>query len=306
MFRTFSLAAVLAAFALAVLGSWVRINGAGLTCPDWPLCNGQLIPPLDGAVILEWSHRMVALLEGVLVLGAALAAWQSRARIAFVRPVLAFIGVVFAIQVGLGGATVLLANNPPSVVWHWAAAMLFLSGLVALAILAFAQPPAGSRLPPQGALYPLLGVTVLAAFATMCIGAFVSSSGAGLACLSFPACEGGIFGATGPQMAQMLHRLAAGVFFVCATGVAYAAAITAAGRLRVAVLGGYALVVLQVFLGIANVVWALPIALREAHAANAAATFLAFVAAFVLASLDGTVSEAASVRPLGAAMTSRS
>ena len=78
MFRAFSLAAAIAAFALAVLGSWIRINGAGMTCPDWPLCHGAVVPVLDGGVILEWSHRMVALLEGVLLLGAIVAGWRAR------------------------------------------------------------------------------------------------------------------------------------------------------------------------------------------------------------------------------------
>ena len=58
-------------------------------------------------------------------------------------------------------------------------------------------------------------------------------------------------------------------------------------------MSAYALIVLQVMLGMANVVWQLPLGLREAHAANAAATFIAFVCAIVFASIDGTVREAA-------------
>jgi heme A synthase len=49
---------------------------------------------------------------------------------------------------------------------------------------------------------------------------------------------------------------------------------------------GLGLVVAQIALGIGNVVWHLPIALREAHAANAGATFLAFVVATMLAGLE--------------------
>jgi heme A synthase len=48
---------------------------------------------------------------------------------------------------------------------------------------------------------------------------------------------------------------------------------------------GFALVLIQIGLGIGNVVWQLPIALREAHAANAVATFVAFVLATSLAAL---------------------
>ncbi|GAC1415136.1 MAG: COX15/CtaA family protein [Candidatus Velthaea sp.] len=289
MFRTFSLAAAIAAFALAVLGSWIRINGAGMTCPDWPLCNGQIVPPLDGGVILEWSHRMIAFLEGILLIGATVTGWQARRRIAYIKPVLGFIGAAFALQVVLGAATVALSNSPISVVWHWATAMAFLGGLTALAILAVVQPPAGIAPRAQTGLYGLLGATVIAAFAAMCIGSYVSSSGAGLACTTFPACEGTWLGLTSGQFAQMLHRAVAGVFFMLATVAAYWAAFSTTSRVRAATLTGYALIVVQIVLGLANVAWALPTPLREAHAANAGAAFLAFVVAFALAKLDGTL-----------------
>lgn len=289
MFRAFSLAAAIAAFALAVLGSWIRINGAGMTCPDWPLCHGAVVPVLDGGVILEWSHRMVALLEGVLLLSAIVTGWRARREIAGVTPILMALGGIFVVQVALGAGTVAVANSPWSVVAHWGMAMLFLGVLTALAIVAVLQPRPGP-LPAQNGLFPLLLLTAAGAFVAMCAGAFVSSSGAGLACSSLPGCEPGSWrGVSAAESAQMTHRVLAGIFFLVATVVAYWASLGTTPRVRNAALCAYALIVLQVMLGMANVVWQLPLGLREAHAANAAATFIAFICAIVFAAIDGTV-----------------
>jgi heme a synthase len=287
MFRAFSLAAAASAFLLAVLGSWVRINGAGMTCPDWPLCHHALVPALVGGVALEWSHRLVALLTGVLVIPALWAGWRARRQIGGVTPVLAFIGAVFVLQIALGGLTVALSNSPWSVVVHWGTAMLFVGGLTALAILAVVEPP--RVVVRHSVLGGMLTACAALAFLTMLAGSYVSSSDAGLACMSLPGCNGGSWTGTAPdQLAQMTHRIIAFAFFAVATIAAYAAALGTTARVRTAALFGYALVVLQVMLGFANVAWLLPTVLREAHAANAVAAFLAFVAALMFAAIDGT------------------
>lgn len=296
MFRAFSLAAAIAAFALAILGSWIRINGAGMTCPDWPLCHGEIVPLLDGGVVLEWSHRMVALLEGVLLVGAIVTGWRVRREIAGVTPIVCALGAIFVLQVALGAATVAVANSPWSVVLHWGVGMLFLGALTALAIVAVVQPRPGRR-PPQSGLVWLLAFTAAGVFVAMCAGAYVSSSGAGLACSSLPGCETDSWGgSSAAETAQMTHRTLAGLFFLIATVGAYWASVGTTPRVRAAALAAYALIVLQVMLGMANVAWQLPIGLREAHAANAALTFIAFVGALVFASIDGSARERSRAR----------
>jgi len=286
MFRAFSLAAAVSAFLLAVLGSWVRINGAGMTCPDWPLCHHELVPVLSGGVVLEWSHRLVALIVGVLAVGAVWTGWRARRTVAGVSTVLGCIAAVFAIQVALGGLTVALSNTPWSVVVHWGTAMLLLASLTALALLALAVP---ERIAVRHSLLGgLLTAAAALAFVTMLAGSFVSSSGAGLACTTFPACDGTWIG-TGPaQLAQMTHRgLAAAFALVAAVTLAVAARGTTP-RVRAATFVAFGLVLLQIVLGAANVVWRMPTELREAHAANACAVFVTFVVALLFAAIDGT------------------
>jgi heme A synthase len=296
MFRAFSLAAALAAFALAILGSWIRINGAGMTCPDWPTCQGVLVPVLQGGVVLEYTHRVIAGVEGILLIGAIATGWRARRQIAGVRTIFVALAGIFVVQVALGAATVALSNSPWSVVLHWGVAMLLIATLTALAIVAWVRPEPGRRA-AQSPLFPLLCFAALVAFIAMCAGAYVSSSGAGLACSTLPTCDGGSWTGFGSaENAQMTHRLLAGSFFAIATIVAYWASFGTTIRVRIATLGAYALIVLQVLLGMANVAFQLPHGLREAHAANAVATFIAFVSAIVFAAIDGTVRVAAPAR----------
>jgi heme A synthase len=293
MFRALSLVAAVSAFAVAVLGSWIRINGAGMTCPDWPQCQGQLVPVLEGGVVLEYSHRVLAAIVGLLVLALISLGYRKRREIAGMSTALTALAAVFALQVALGAATVALSNSPWSVVLHWGVAMLFLATLTAITMLAWLRPSA-YRAVPQSPLFALLWLTTGVAFAVMCAGAFVSSSGAGLACSTLPTCDGGSWTGFGTaENAQMTHRLLAGALVLIATVVAYWASLGTTLRVRIAALGAYALIVLQCILGMANIALQLPHGLREAHAANAAATFIVFVCAIVFASIDGTVRERA-------------
>lgn len=285
-----SLAAVAVAYGEVMLGSWTRINGAGMTCPDYPLCHGEFIPSMGGGTVWEWTHRLTAAILSILVIAVLAAAWKQRRQAAFVAPTGLTIAGLFVFQVFLGAATVHLSNSPMSVVWHWGTAMAFVGSLTCMSIFAFtagqgAAPGATRR---ELALLWMLGGTAAIAFVTMCVGAYVSSSGAGLACADIPGCAGNVVVYTPGQEVQMLHRFVAAACLLAAViSFALAWAMRASSRVRAAVTVGLGLVFVQVLLGLLNVALRLPIDLREAHAANAALVFLSFVSATAFAALDG-------------------
>ncbi|MGC8485012.1 MAG: COX15/CtaA family protein [Candidatus Baltobacteraceae bacterium] len=288
--RRFAIAAAIVGFGAVLLGSWTRINGAGMTCPDWPLCHGKLIPSMSDGTIWEWTHRLFAFSTAPLVAIVAVLAFRLRRQAPILNPLVLAVAALFMVQVLLGAATVKLGNSPISVVLHWGTAMAFIASLVAIA--AITTIPERSGEPPAAhavtAVPALLLATTIAAFLTMCVGAYVSSSGAGLACLTLPGCAGHVLVTQPAQQVQMLHRTFAAMTFllsVITTIVVFLREPSA--RIRGAAALGFALLCTQVLLGLMNVALRLPTDLREAHAANAALLFIAYCSAFSLAAIRG-------------------
>ncbi len=264
-----------------------------MTCPDWPLCRGEVVPSLADGTIWEWTHRLFAFSLGPLVLALLAAAWFQRRRSRLIPPTAILVAGLLGVQVFLGAATVHLNNSPLSVVLHWGTAMAFIASLVALAIFARDER---QEISPS-ALTLGLGITALAAFATMCVGAYVSSSGAGLACLSVPECAGHVVTYSPGQVIQMLHRgLAAVTLLAIAIMFGWSFLTQTSRRVRSATTIAVVLIMVQILLGLLNVVWRLPTDLREAHALNAALLFLSLIVATVFSAIECDRKHLASVR----------
>jgi len=102
-----ALVGAISAYATIVLGGAVRGMGAGLACPDWPLCHGSVVPNLgDPLVAVEYAHRLAAALTSVfLFLTFAVAVLWFRPN----RPLvtLSFASVaILATQVAFGALTI--------------------------------------------------------------------------------------------------------------------------------------------------------------------------------------------------------
>ncbi len=135
------------AYATIVVGGTVRGMGAGLACPDWPLCNGSAVPDLaDTAVFVEFVHRFVAALTGLFMLATLVAAlmwFRSEMRIVTLS-IMSF--AVLITQVGVGAVTITSANDWVVVTIHLAlgTATLAAALIVALVSLWPAAPANGA------------------------------------------------------------------------------------------------------------------------------------------------------------------
>lgn len=200
------LAVVTAAFAYLqiALGGVVRVSGSGLGCPDWPLCHGRPYPPADAHAIIEYSHRAVGSVTGVLIIATVLSAWVVwRAR----RPIVAWLASASLIGVLgeglLGGGVVVNGLASWLVLIHLGLAMIILGFLVATAVMA--MPPSVGL--PDRRFRRLAAISAGATYLLLLTGSTVVASGADTTCRSWPLCGSGFtpdFG--GVSAWTMLHR----------------------------------------------------------------------------------------------------
>jgi protoheme IX farnesyltransferase len=288
IYRILTVTTAAAAYLLVLLGGLVRITGAGLACPDWPLCRGRLIPPLEGLVLIEYAHRLVAASVSALVVATALAAFRvRRASPAAGSLALLVVGLV-AVQVALGGLTVRMQLTPGLVTTHLGVAMLFLAGLLLQAVVAVRGPTGAPAAQASPAFRRLALGAAAATYAMILIGGYVGSSAAALACPDLPLCRGAVL--LPPDWAarvHMLHRAWALVVAVLVLAAARAAPRTGARATATAAHLAAALVLAQIALGVLNVATRLAPLVQGAHLGVAAALFASLVVASALAARPG-------------------
>jgi heme A synthase len=151
-YRRLAIATAIATFALIVVGGVVRVSDSGLGCGPagsgfhgWPFCNGDVVPGVDLNSIVEYTHRVLAIVVGLMILALFVQSWRRY------RALLPATGVLLALviaQGALGGATVEENLEEVYVAAHLGLAMLLLGLLLHIwrATRGAAQVDGGPRL----------------------------------------------------------------------------------------------------------------------------------------------------------------
>jgi len=182
--RTLLAHLVVALIALVAIGGATRVMEAGLACPDWPLCYGNLLPgrQMNFQVFLEWFHRLDAFMVGVALLVALGCGVVSRDRLPGWFPWAAGLALVLvAAQGALGALTVLHLLAAGTVTAHLVTALLLVL-VVSASAEALATPSATSRPLPLWWL-GILGLATLLLLAQCALGGAMASRWASSLCL---------------------------------------------------------------------------------------------------------------------------
>jgi heme A synthase len=260
------LATGISTFVLIILGGVVRVSDSGLGCGPagsgfhgWPFCNGDVVPGVDLNSIVEYTHRVVAIIVGFMILALFVMAWRRHRAL---LPATGALLVLVIAQGALGGATVEENLEEVYVAAHLGLAMLLLGLLLYLwRLVNGVRPEAGG---PR-----LRGLAIAASAAVLCTvvaGGYMAGTqnygradyqlgdGAHHACgKEFPTCNGDFmpFGQARLVDIHLTHR----AFMYLASALVIALAVVALRR-RVAVRYAWALLgllVTQILVGALNV-----------------------------------------------------
>lgn len=301
-YRRFVIFSSVLAFAVILLGAYTRLADAGLGCPDWPGCYGQMIVPQSADHVVEkhyleqralepdkgWKemiHRYFAGTLGLCILVIAVWSWLRR-RTDPAQPVWlpTFLLALVIFQAALGMWTVTLLLKPVVVMGHLLGGFATFALLLLLAMRTAPQPP------PNGARRwrNAAAVGVLILVAQIALGGWTSSNYAALSCLDFPTCQGswtpemdfreafvmwrglgvnyeyGVLEHPARTAIHVTHRIGA-VVTLLYLGWLVIAILRAEAPLSGAALLVGGLLLLQVTLGIGNVLLHLPLAVATAH-----------------------------------------
>jgi cytochrome c oxidase assembly protein subunit 15 len=282
---------LLTAFTLLVVtvGAYTRLSDAGLGCPDWPGCFGSMIVPSDTVekdkAWIEMIHRYIAGTLGLGIFALTLMAYLRKPVIEKIRGLLTFTSVLIIFQAALGMWTVTKLLHPTIVMLHLLGGMATLS-LVWLAHLRLQNPPTQIVRPTFSMRAKIAAIVALIIVVLqIALGGWVSTNYAAFACPDFPTCQASFWPTLDWNAFNIfipIDRNFEGGFLGAVVTAAYLFIVGGVlyrshPEIRTLIIGLWSILLLQIGLGIINVVALLPMWAAVLHNGVAAILLLFIV-----------------------------
>ena len=317
LFYRLSLSATLLALCVIILGAYVRLSDAGLGCPDWPGCYGQILAPTAEHEVhqanqafperpveshkawKEMVHRYLASTLGFIILILAFLAIKNRHKPD--QPLILPLALVLVVcfQGALGMWTVTMLLKPAIVTLH------LLGGMLTLALLAWLTLsqtfPKEKRIIASSTTknWAIFALVVLSIQITL--GGWTSTNYVALHCYDLPTCqgewlpptdfeegfkiwrglgvdyEGGVLSVEAGTAVHLTHRIGALISLLVLGFLAFLLVRNKHNLLKRLAAILVLVLTAQITLGLLNIILVLPLAIAVAHNGVAALLLLTLV-----------------------------
>ncbi len=223
MTKRYRLLALLSSIGMLLVllnGALVTNTGSGRGCgDDWPLCHGKFIPAYTLESLIEYTHRFVTGIVGLIVVAVFVLTVMKYRKY---REAMYYAGgtLLFTIvQALLGAAAVKWPQSPYVMALHFGISLLAFSCTLML-VLWTRRLEAGKAEPQRNtvptAIYKLSFALFIYTYIVVYIGAYIRHTKSAGGCIGWPLCNGEIIpelsGATG---IVFMHRVAAIILVTC-------------------------------------------------------------------------------------------
>lgn len=215
--RRLAVAATVGMFLVLIMGATVTNTGSGEGCGrSWPLCHGKFIPAYAFETAVEYSHRIVTGIEGILIAAVSVGALLLRRGRRDVKLYVGLMVGTLLLQSGLGASAVMWPQSPTIMAMHFGISLVCFASVFLLTRLLY-QTVDGPHRPVPGPTMPLPAwyrratwTALIASIGVAYLGAYMRHSDAVFACYRWPSCNGDVFpGFEGAVGVAFSHRLAA-------------------------------------------------------------------------------------------------
>ncbi|MBU8907157.1 COX15/CtaA family protein [Desertibacillus haloalkaliphilus] len=192
-------------------GALVTKTGSGEGCgATWPLCFGELIPTSPAIeTIIEYSHRIVSGLLGIMVIILAIWTWRKLSHVRETK-FMAIMAILFIMFQGfLGAGAVVWGQSHAVLALHFGISAISFATVVLLTVLVFEDGKRNVPAPVVSKGFKYYAIFVITyCYIVIYTGAYVKHTNATLACTGFPLCNGEVLPElSGPVGAHFSHRV---------------------------------------------------------------------------------------------------